>query len=51
MLAIALALGSSLTYPIVTIALARAFLNERIDRRQRTGITMCLGGVVAIAAG
>jgi drug/metabolite transporter (DMT)-like permease len=38
-------------YPIVTIALARAFLEERVGRRQAIGIAMCLAGVVAIAAG
>ncbi|MGH2955421.1 MAG: EamA family transporter [Solirubrobacterales bacterium] len=41
----------STLYPIVTIALARAFLAERIERRQWIGITMCLSGVVAISAG
>jgi drug/metabolite transporter (DMT)-like permease len=38
-------------YPIVTIALARVFIEERVERRQQIGIAMCLGGVVAIAAG
>jgi drug/metabolite transporter (DMT)-like permease len=37
-------------YPIVTIALARAFLDERVERRQVAGIALCLCGVVAIAA-
>jgi drug/metabolite transporter (DMT)-like permease len=37
-------------YPLVTIALARAFLEERIGQRQQVGIAMCLGGVVTIAA-
>jgi drug/metabolite transporter (DMT)-like permease len=41
----------STLYPIVTIALARAVLAERVDRRQRIGIAVCLGGVVAISAG
>jgi drug/metabolite transporter (DMT)-like permease len=41
----------STLYPVVTIALARAFLNERVERQQRAGIGMCLGGVVAISAG
>jgi drug/metabolite transporter (DMT)-like permease len=38
-------------YPIVTIALARVFLDEQIRDRQMIGVAMCLGGVVAIAAG
>jgi drug/metabolite transporter (DMT)-like permease len=41
----------STLYPVVTIALARAFLAETIDRRQGTGIAMCMLGVVAISAG
>jgi drug/metabolite transporter (DMT)-like permease len=41
----------STLYPVVTIALARAYLNERIERAQQVGIAMTLCGVVAIAAG
>jgi drug/metabolite transporter (DMT)-like permease len=41
----------STLYPVVTIALARAFLNESVERQQRAGIGMCLAGVVAISAG
>jgi drug/metabolite transporter (DMT)-like permease len=38
-------------YPIVTIALAYAFLNERIDRHRQIGIATVLCGVVAISTG
>jgi drug/metabolite transporter (DMT)-like permease len=41
----------STLYPVVTIALARAFISERIERQQSAGIAMCMGGVVAISAG
>jgi drug/metabolite transporter (DMT)-like permease len=41
----------STLYPVVTIALARAYLQERIERAQQLGIAMTLCGVVAIAAG
>jgi drug/metabolite transporter (DMT)-like permease len=41
----------STLYPVVTIALARAFLKERVERQQRVGIGMCIGGVIAISAG
>jgi uncharacterized membrane protein len=41
----------STLYPVVTIALARAFIGERIERQQSAGIAMCMGGVVAISAG
>jgi drug/metabolite transporter (DMT)-like permease len=41
----------STLYPVVTIALARAFIGERIERQQSVGIGMCVGGVVAISAG
>jgi drug/metabolite transporter (DMT)-like permease len=41
----------STLYPVVTIALARAFLNERVELQQRIGIGMCLCGVVPISAG
>jgi drug/metabolite transporter (DMT)-like permease len=37
-------------YPLVTIALARVFLKERVVPRQRIGIALCLGGVILIAA-
>jgi drug/metabolite transporter (DMT)-like permease len=41
----------STLYPVVTIALARAFIGERVERQQSIGIGMCVGGVVAISAG
>jgi uncharacterized membrane protein len=41
----------STLYPVVTIALARAYLNEAVDRRQQLGVATCLAGVVAISAG
>jgi drug/metabolite transporter (DMT)-like permease len=41
----------STLYTVVTIALARAFIGERIVRQQSAGIAMCMGGVVAISAG
>jgi drug/metabolite transporter (DMT)-like permease len=37
-------------YPIVTIGLARLYLNERIDRLRQAGIAAVLVGVVAISA-
>jgi drug/metabolite transporter (DMT)-like permease len=37
-------------YPAVTIALARVYLNERLQRRQQVGVAAALGGAVAIAA-
>jgi drug/metabolite transporter (DMT)-like permease len=37
-------------YPVVTIALARVVLDERIERLQQLGIVVALGGVVAISA-
>jgi drug/metabolite transporter (DMT)-like permease len=37
-------------YPVVTIALARVVLDERIERLQQAGIAVVLGGVVAISA-
>jgi drug/metabolite transporter (DMT)-like permease len=40
----------STLYPIVTIALARAFLGEQVERRQWLGITLCMCGIVAISA-
>jgi drug/metabolite transporter (DMT)-like permease len=41
----------STLYPVVTIALARAVIGERIERQQSVGIGMCVGGVVAMSAG
>ena len=41
----------STMYPVVTIALARIHLKERIERIQRIGIAAVLAGAVAIAAG
>jgi drug/metabolite transporter (DMT)-like permease len=35
---------------IASIALARLYLNERVERRQQLGIVACLCGVVAISA-
>ena len=40
----------STLYPIVTIALARAFLGEHVERRQWLGIGLCMCGIVAISA-
>jgi drug/metabolite transporter (DMT)-like permease len=37
-------------YPAVTIALARVYLNERLQRLQQVGVAAALGGAVAIAA-
>lgn len=37
-------------YPVVTIALARIYLNERIAKRQRAGVAAALAGVAAISA-
>jgi drug/metabolite transporter (DMT)-like permease len=37
-------------YPAVTIALARGYLNERLQRLQQVGVAAALGGAVAIAA-
>ena len=38
-------------YPIVTIALARVVLDERVARTQYAGIALTLGGVAAISTG
>jgi drug/metabolite transporter (DMT)-like permease len=38
-------------YPIVTIALARATLGERLQRVQQVGIALALTGAALIAAG
>jgi drug/metabolite transporter (DMT)-like permease len=37
-------------YPVVTIALARVYLNERIDRHQQLGVAIALVGVATISA-
>jgi drug/metabolite transporter (DMT)-like permease len=37
-------------YPVVTIALARVYLNERLQRLQQVGVAATLCGAVAIAA-
>ena len=37
-------------YPAVTIALARVYLNERLQRLQQVGVAAALAGAVAIAA-
>jgi uncharacterized membrane protein len=36
-------------YPAVTIALARVFLAERLERTQQVGAIAAVGGVVAIS--
>jgi drug/metabolite transporter (DMT)-like permease len=41
----------STLYPIVTIALARVYLSERVEPRRQLGIGLSLSGVVAISAG
>ncbi|MDQ3250956.1 MAG: EamA family transporter [Actinomycetota bacterium] len=38
-------------YPLVTVGLARVYLHEEIERLQKIGIVVCLGGVVAISGG
>jgi drug/metabolite transporter (DMT)-like permease len=38
-------------YPIVTVALARLVLHERIDRSQQLGVGAALVGIVLISAG
>jgi uncharacterized membrane protein len=38
-------------YPVVTVALARAVLDERVGRAQAAGVAAALTGVVLIAAG
>jgi drug/metabolite transporter (DMT)-like permease len=38
-------------YPIVTVALARLLLSERVARSQEAGIALTLAGVVLISAG
>jgi len=36
-------------YPVVTVALARVYLRERVERLQQIGIAACLSGVAAIS--
>ncbi|HEY7730005.1 MAG TPA: EamA family transporter, partial [Gaiellaceae bacterium] len=38
-------------YPVVTIALARIVLEERLDAVRRVGAGVALGGAVLVAAG
>jgi drug/metabolite transporter (DMT)-like permease len=38
-------------YPVVTIALARTVLSERVRPSQQVGVALVMGGVVGIAAG
>jgi drug/metabolite transporter (DMT)-like permease len=38
-------------YPIVTVALARVVLRERIDRSQQAGVVATLAGIAMISAG
>jgi drug/metabolite transporter (DMT)-like permease len=38
-------------YPVVTVALARAYLRERVTRVQETGAATTLAGVVLVSAG
>lgn len=38
-------------YPLVTIGLARLYLDERLGRFQQVGIALCLCGAVAVSAG
>jgi drug/metabolite transporter (DMT)-like permease len=40
----------STMYPIVTVALARLYLHEPVDRRQGIGIAICISGMAAISA-
>ena len=40
----------SALYPVVTVALARIYLRERLERPQRVGAVIALGGAVAISA-
>ncbi len=37
-------------HTVVTVALARVYLGERIERLQQAGIATCLCGVLAITA-
>jgi drug/metabolite transporter (DMT)-like permease len=38
-------------YPVVTVALARAFLGERLSRAQAAGVAAAFAGIALIAAG
>jgi drug/metabolite transporter (DMT)-like permease len=49
LLSLVAVLGS--LYPVVTIALARAVLAERVQRVQAAGVALALAGVAAIAGG
>ncbi len=49
LLALVAVLGS--LYPVVTVLLAHVLLHERLTRTQKTGITIAMAGVVAIAGG
>lgn len=49
LVSIAATLGS--LYPVVTIALARAVLGERLRAMQNAGVVLALAGVVVIASG
>jgi drug/metabolite transporter (DMT)-like permease len=40
----------STMYPIVTVALARLYMHEPVDRRQGIGIAICICGMAAISA-
>jgi drug/metabolite transporter (DMT)-like permease len=41
----------SALYPLATIALARIFLSERLDRHRRVGGVLALGGAALVAVG
>ena len=49
LVSVAATLGS--LYPVVTIALARVVLGERLRAVQNAGVVLALAGVVAIASG
>jgi drug/metabolite transporter (DMT)-like permease len=38
-------------YPVVTVLLAHVLLHERLTGTQRLGVSVALGGVVAISLG
>lgn len=48
--AVAIALVLSSLYPAVTIALARAYRNQRLQGPQQVGVAIALAGAGAIAA-